>query len=295
MPSIDWNRRMWGAAYAWQGQGNEWSVTWGGAETHWFATILPRIHKFLPARRVLEIAPGYGRWSNFLLPLSGSYVGVDLAEECVRACRERFGSVENATFAVNDGKSLAMIPDASIDFTFSFDSLVHAEGDVIDGYIGELSRVLAPHGIGFIHHSNLGSFVRGGIVLSRLLQRALRKVPIVLRILGKLGIVDWDHARGKSVNAARFANACNNAGLVCVGQEIIAWGQGQKMIDCLSLVARPGSHWDRPNVVVTNADFMGEALSAQRIASVYSSLHERSTKCSASETRHSGHRPLTSV
>jgi SAM-dependent methyltransferase len=270
-------------------------VTWGGAETHWFATILPRIHKFLPARRVLEIAPGYGRWSNYLLPLSGTYVGVDLAEECVRACRERFRSAENATFAVNDGKSLAMIADASIDFAFSFDSLVHAEGDVIDSYVGELSRVLAPQGIGFIHHSNLGSFVRGGIVLSRLLQRALRKLPIVLGILEKLGIVDWDHARAKSVNAARFANACNNAGLVCVGQEIIAWGQGKKMIDCLSLVARPGSHWDRQNVVVTNADFMGEALSAQRIASVYSSLDKRSTRCSASEVRDTGRPSPTSV
>jgi SAM-dependent methyltransferase len=269
-------------------------VMWGGAETHWVATILPRIHQFLPAWRVLEIAPGYGRWSNYLLPLSGTYVGVDLTEECVRACRERFGSATNATFAVNDGKSLSMIPDASIDFAFSFDSLVHAEGDVIDGYVAELSRVLAPQGIAFIHHSNLRSLVRS-LILARLLERALRKVPAVLSILRDLGIADWDHARAKSVNAARFANSCNKAGLVCVGQEIIAWGDGQKMIDCLSLVARPGSRWDRPNVVVTNADFMGEALSAQRIASVYSSLSERSTKCSASEIRGTGRHSLTSA
>jgi SAM-dependent methyltransferase len=203
-------------------------MMWGGAETHWFATILPRIHKFLPAGRVLEIAPGYGRWSNYLLPLSGTYVGVDLAEECVRACRERFGSAENATFAVNDGRSLSMIPDASIDFAFSFDSLVHAEGDVIDSYIGELARVLAPHGIGFIHYSNLGSFVRGGVILSRLLERALRKVPILLKVLGNLGIVDWDHARAKSVNATRFANACNKAGLVCGVKRSSRGGTGKR-------------------------------------------------------------------
>ena len=30
-----------------------------------------------------------------------------------------------------------MIPDASIDFVFSFDSLVHAEADVIQAYLGD--------------------------------------------------------------------------------------------------------------------------------------------------------------
>jgi hypothetical protein len=40
----------------------------------------------------------------------------------------------------------------------------------------------------------------------------------------------------------------------------------------LSLVARPGSRWDRPNVVVKNPDFMSEAFSAGKVAGVYTSL-----------------------
>jgi ubiquinone/menaquinone biosynthesis C-methylase UbiE len=271
MPSIEWNQREWGAAYPWPGQGSEWSAPWGDVETHWFATILPRIHNFLSTGTVLEIAPGHGRWTGYLLSSCDSYIGVDLAEACVRACKERFGSAENATFVANDGRSLPMIANGSIDFVFSFDSLVHSEADVIDAYIAELARVLAPDGIGFIHHSNLGAHLPS-LVLARLLERTVGQLPLVLHALKHLRIVRWDHARAKSMTAKRFADACGNAGLACVGQEIIEWGQARKMIDCLSLVARPDSCWDRPNVVVSNTDFMGEAFSAQRISSVYSSL-----------------------
>ena len=35
----------------------------------------------------------------------------------------------HATFVVNDGKSLAAVADGSINFAFSFDSLVHVEID----------------------------------------------------------------------------------------------------------------------------------------------------------------------
>lgn len=273
MPSIEWNQHMWGTAHSWSEGGSEWSVTWGGVETQWLATIFPRISGFLPARRVLEIAPGYGRWTNYLLRSSESYIGVDLAEACVKACTKRFSTARNATFALNDGKSLPMLSDASIDFVFSFDLLVHAEADVIESYLLELSRVLAPDGIGFIHHSNLGSVLRG-LAMARIVERTVGKAPLALRKLQHAGIVDWDHARAKSMSAARFAEACQRSGLACVGQEIISWGNGRKLIDCLSLIARPGSRWDRPNVVVTNTDFMAEALSARRIATVYSSLGE---------------------
>jgi hypothetical protein len=50
MPSVEWNQSMWGRAYPWPTQGEEWSAVWGGSETQWFATILPRIRKFLPAK-----------------------------------------------------------------------------------------------------------------------------------------------------------------------------------------------------------------------------------------------------
>jgi ubiquinone/menaquinone biosynthesis C-methylase UbiE len=271
MPSIEWNQREWGAAYSWPGQGSEWSAPWGDVGTHWFATILPRIRNFLPCGTLLEIAPGHGRWTGYLLSSCDRYIGVDLAEGCVQACKKRFGSAENATFVANDGRSLPMIANGSIDFVFSFDSLVHSEADVIDAYIAELARVLAPDGIGFIHHSNLGAHLPA-LVLARLLEKAVDRLRPILHALKPSRIDRWDHARAKSMTAKRFADACGDAGLACVGQEIIEWGQARKMIDCFSLVARPNSYWDRPNIVVNNTDFMGEAFSARRVASLYSSL-----------------------
>jgi len=278
MPSIEWNRSVWGASYSWPVQGDEWSAVWGGVETHWFATILPRIRRFLPTGTVLEIAPGYGRWTGYLLSSCDRYIGVDLAEACVLGCKQRFSAAGNSAFFSNDGKSLPMIADRSIDFVFSFDSLVHAEADVIDAYMAELSRVLAPDGIAFIHHSNLGAHLRG-LSVARWLERAVRRVPPARHLLMHLRIVDWDHARARSMTAGRFAEACRNAGLACVGQEIIDWGHiGRKMIDCLSLATRPGSRWDRRNVIVNNPNFMDEAFSARRIASVYSSLGADNSK-----------------
>ena len=276
MPSIDWNWSMWGEVHSWPCQGSEWSVAWGGVEAQWFTTIFPRIRRFLPARRILEIAPGYGRWSDYLLHLSEIYTGVDLAETCVKACKERFSTAPNATFALNDGKSLPMVSDASVDFVFSFDSLVHAEADVIESYLTELSRVLTPDGIGFIHHSNLGTLLPA-LIAARMIEKMARKVQFARRKLQRLGVVDWDHARAKSMTADRFARACEKVGLVCVGQEIISWGDARKMIDCISLVARSGSRWERPNIVILNPDFMAEASSAQRLASIHRSLQGRSS------------------
>jgi hypothetical protein len=53
-----------------------------------------------------------------------------------------------------------MVPDDSIDFVFSFDSLVHAEADVMQAYLNQLVRKLKLNGVGFIHHSNIGEYQR---------------------------------------------------------------------------------------------------------------------------------------
>ena len=162
-----------------------------------------------------------------------------------------------------------MVPDKSVDFAFSFDSLVHVEAEVIKAYLVELSRVMAPQGMGFLHHSNLGTHL-AELSLSRVLERAARPLPVAKRVLRRWQIVEWDYARGKTMSAKRFVELCHDAGLVCVGQEIIDWGP--RMIDCLSLVTHPGSKWSRPNVVVNNPHFMREAHSAGKVAGVYTSL-----------------------
>src|SRR5215468_1379581 len=102
VPNLSWNKTVWGSTYGWQAGGEEWSETWGSSEAQWFGSIFPRLHRFLPARRILEIAPGFGRWTKFLLPACRSYVGVDLSPECVVACRNRFHDAKHARFLQND-------------------------------------------------------------------------------------------------------------------------------------------------------------------------------------------------
>src|SRR6516225_851954 len=158
MPQIGWNRETWNGGYDWKTGGEEWSETWGGSEAQWFGSLLPRLHRFLPAGRILEIAPGYGRWTKFLLPECRQYLGIDLSTQCVKACQRAFADVEHAKFAVNDGFSLSDARECHFDLVFSFDSLVHAEVDVIQSYITQIIKKLSSRGVAFIHHSNLFAF-----------------------------------------------------------------------------------------------------------------------------------------
>jgi ubiquinone/menaquinone biosynthesis C-methylase UbiE len=263
MPNTDWNLTTWGKVHDWNQQGEEWSVTWGGSEAQWFHVIYPRIHAFLPASSILEVAPGYGRWTNYLRRYCDRLTIVDLAPNCIEACKQRFLGDSHITYHVNDGTSLSMVPDRSIDFMFSFDSLVHVESDVIQKYLEQLSKKLRPNGIGFIHHSNIGEYPEGRFFPSEKLPGKVR------RALAMVKKYDNRHFRAFSMTAQRFGNHCRRAGLQCVSQEIINWGSGS-LIDCMSVFTPDGSSWSRVNRVVRNPDFMIEAKLAKQVASLYS-------------------------
>ena len=155
MPTIGENKETWDITYDWPQAGDEWSATWGSPVAQWQGCLLPRIFPFLRGR-ILEIAPGRGRWTQFLRTHCSSLVGIDLAPSCIAHCQDRFKGDANLEFRANDGLLLPMVEDASIDFVFSFDSLVHVEADAISSYVGELARVLKPGRAAFIHHSNYG-------------------------------------------------------------------------------------------------------------------------------------------
>ena len=261
MPGVEANRQQWDGVYSWPEGGEEWSSGWGGADAQWHSSLLPRLRRLLPAPTILEIAPGFGRWSRYLVECCERYIGVDLSAQGIEACRQRFASVPHAEFHVNDGRSLAMVEDGVVDLAFSFDSLVHVEDDVIGAYLQELSRVLSADGIAFLHHSNLAG--------CRPVPLPLRKaLEVAERATGRES-PGFDHWRGTTMSAARLTELAAQAGLQPVGQEIVNW-LGGRLIDCISLVTRPGSRWARPNVVVRNPYFMAEAASSALAARVHS-------------------------
>ena len=73
MPDVNWNLIAWDG-YDWSDRGEGFSEPWGGSEAQWFGSLYPRLHRFLPAKNILEIGPGVGRWTKFLLPLCERYV-----------------------------------------------------------------------------------------------------------------------------------------------------------------------------------------------------------------------------
>jgi len=159
MPTIDWNLKVWDATYSWSKDGDEWddSARYCGVPYEKWKDLLSRtflIPYLLPSSSVLEIGPGHGRWSS-LIPrrvAAGTLHLVDLSPSCVEFCKKRLSAYGNVRYYVNDGRSLTMLADASIDFVWSFDTFVHIEEPEFRAYARELSRVMKPQSMGVIHH-----------------------------------------------------------------------------------------------------------------------------------------------
>jgi hypothetical protein len=160
-----------------------------------------------------------------------------------------------------------MIDDAAIDFAFSFDSLVHVEEDVIEDYLNELARVLTADGVAFLHHSNLAA--------CRPVGRPLRLALLIAERVLQRETPGFDHWRGTTMSARRLDDLAAQAGLACIGQEVVNW-LGARLIDCISLVTPRGSRWERPNLVVHNPYFGAEAASSARAAQIHTDSKMRS-------------------
>lgn len=248
MPTIEENKQHWGRGYQWPENGHEWSVGAGGTPYVWHGTIMPRLSGLLPARNILELAPGHGRFTEYLLAL-GHVTAIDVADECTRFCKSKFRFQRwrgRARFYTNDGRTLPMVPDSSIDLAFSWDSLVHCERDVIESYLQELSRKLRPGGVGLIHHSNLGNYPSGS--------------PDAPANPG------W---RAPSMTWQLFQQFCREAGLWCICQEPRTFAQPQ-MIDCISVFCRPENPGPPPETLVFhNSEFYRETHNLKRISEMY--------------------------
>jgi SAM-dependent methyltransferase len=251
MPTIEENQTCWNTTYEWTCAGDEWSGPWGGTAQQWFSVLLPRLHRFLPAGTLLEIAPGFGRWTAFLAPYCRKLIGVDLAQKCVRACEERFRDQPQMAFHMNDGSSLSMIGNSCVDLAFSFDSLVHADEFAIYGYLKELYRTLKPGGRAFIHHSNLGEYV------------TLDGIPLVA-----MKELFHEHGRDRAMTAEKFRIRSVAEGLEVPSQELLAWGNAECLIDCITLLVKPPPHTAQTKVV-RNVEFMQEAAFSTRLAVLY--------------------------
>jgi hypothetical protein len=243
------------ADYEWIAAGEEWSEPWGGSATQWFGSILPRIQTALPANIILEIASGFGRWSYYLSQHCNHLHLVEPDPQCMEACRRRFGPDPKISYHLNDGRSLETIPNGTIDFIFSFDSLVHVPRETIEAYLSQFAAKLMQDGMGLVHHSNLGQFATS-------VSRRARALVSGGKVIGA------DHQRDPEMTAVLFRELCDRHGLKCLCQELINW-RGRRLIDCFSTVARKDSKWKAARGTYRNPDFMLEARLIRRLAQHY--------------------------
>jgi len=147
------NLRGW-SAWDWTKGGEEWTPSLEWKE----ALVKDVLYPHIPVgSRVLEIGPGAGRWTEYLIKRSSHLTCVDLTPECIRACQERFGELKTVEFVLNDGRDLSFVPPLSIDRVWSFDVFVHIQSSDVENYIRQLSTILVKGGSGVIHHSKFGA------------------------------------------------------------------------------------------------------------------------------------------
>lgn len=144
-------QRLWNDKNMWSMDGHEWSKSFGTTEDLWNKHIFDTIKEFR-GKKILEIAPGFGRITQFLSILAGELIIVDLNPLCIEKTKEKLGHHVLAYF-VNDGKTIPKVKDNSQDLVFSYDSFVHMHANVTEEYVKEIQRVLKPGGCSFIHHS----------------------------------------------------------------------------------------------------------------------------------------------
>lgn len=153
-------QRLWNDDSMWSNEGHEWSKSFGTTENLWNKNIFDDLKPFR-GKKILEIAPGHGRMTQFLSILADELIVVDLNRNCIKKTQEKMGNHVLA-YILNNGNDLPKVRNNTQDLVFSFDSFVHMHKNVIKDYLFEIERVLKVGGVGYIHHS----WLLGGLDLS---------------------------------------------------------------------------------------------------------------------------------
>ena len=112
--------------------------------------VLPHVGPDVDA---LEIGPGGGRWTRYLLPCRSVWL-VDFHEEILDLVRQTFGEHDNLEFVHNTGSDFPGVPDESIDFLYSFGTFVHLDEPLVDSYLDNMRRILRPDATVVIQYSD---------------------------------------------------------------------------------------------------------------------------------------------
>lgn len=111
--------------------------------------VWPFVH---PDKIAVEIGPGGGRWTRYLLPCRILYV-VDHYQELIDELRRCFHA-PNMQFVRNSGTDFPGIEKSSVDLVFSYGTFVHFSLAMIEDYLTEIATILKPGGDCIIQYAD---------------------------------------------------------------------------------------------------------------------------------------------
>lgn len=192
---------------------------------------------------VAEIVAGHGRWTEHLLARAAYVTIVDVNQKCLDACAERFADEAaegRLTPMLTRGSTMPSVAGQLADFVWSFDSFVHMDPEVVQGYFGEIARVLRPGGHAVIHHAGLRGWSLPLVVATR---RLGRPGHIVQRLAGQ---GRWRDSGNRSpVSRDSVLHWALDAGLA-VDRQTQTWGNQDQFDvqlygDWITVLGRPGA------------------------------------------------------
>lgn len=152
------NLAQWDMQDPWPKDGDEWdgqARACGVAYEDWKAGITARYGPLLATGgTVLELGPGHGRWSDWLIERAGLLVLCDISPNCLDACRSRLAGRGRVRTHVSQGDDLPADLTGQVDAVWSYDCLVHVGPQECERYLSEIARVLRPGGIAVVHHAD---------------------------------------------------------------------------------------------------------------------------------------------
>jgi hypothetical protein len=102
--------------------------------------VLPFVN---PKHTAVEIGPGGGRWTRYLLGFDTVFA-VDYHQESLDQLKRGFGRRRNVRFIKNHGTDFPDIAPNSVDYIFSFGTFVHLEFELIEQYLRAMQSVAKP-------------------------------------------------------------------------------------------------------------------------------------------------------
>lgn len=167
----------------------------------------------LDCRNIIELACGRGRHVQKYINKSDTVTLVDILQENMDYCKERFSCYDKISYYCNNGYNLEKLDSNSYSALFCYDAMVHFEMLDIYSYLKDIYRVLVPGGRALIHHSNN----------SKDYKASFANAPNGRAFMSK----------------NLFAHLAYKSGFIIVSQDIIDWEI--KNLDCITLIEKPNN------------------------------------------------------